>query len=66
MNTNPFALVSASISMSIPIPFLIKVHGTVRGEPPIKLDKSILLILNTYNPREETFLRGPLFLALHL
>jgi hypothetical protein len=58
--------VSASILRSIPILFFAKVHRTVRGEPLIKLDKSILLISSIYNPKEETFLRGPLFLTLCL
>jgi len=66
MNTNPFALVSTSILMSIPILFLIKVHRTIKEEPSIKLDKSILLILNVYNSREKTFPRDSLFLALYL
>jgi hypothetical protein len=65
MNANPFAPVSASISRSIPIPFFAKVYRTVRGEPPIKFDKSILLISNAYDPKVETFLRGPLFPNLY-
>ena len=61
INANPFAPVSTSISRSIPIPFFAKVHGTVRGEPPIKLDKSISWISNAYDPKVETFLRGSRF-----
>ena len=41
INANLFALVSASISRLIPILFFAKVHGTVREEPLIKLDKLI-------------------------
>ena len=66
MNANPFTLVSISILRSIPIPFFTKVYRTMRGEPPIKLDKLILLISNVYDPKVETFLRGPLFLNLCL
>jgi hypothetical protein len=65
MNANPFTLVSISILRSIPILFFTKVYRTVRGEPPIKLDKSILLISNAYDPKVGTFLRGPLFLNLY-
>ena len=63
MNTNLFALVSTSISKSTPILFFAKVHGTVRGGPPISLVKLTSLISSVNNPREETFPRPLLFLT---
>ena len=66
MNANPFALVSVSILKSTPIPFFVKVHGTMRGGPPISLVKLTLLISNANTPREETFPRLPLFPAYYL
>jgi hypothetical protein len=46
----------------IPILFFTKVQETVRGKPPIRLAKSILLIFSTNKPKVETFPRRPLFL----
>ena len=64
INANLFTLVFASILRLTLILFFAKVHRTMRGEPSIKLDKSISCISNTYNPKVETFLKGPLFLTL--
>jgi hypothetical protein len=41
INVNIFTLVFISILRLIPIPFFTKVYRTIRGEPPIKLDKLI-------------------------
>jgi hypothetical protein len=57
--------VSTRTLRSIPIPFFTKVQETVRGEPPIRLVKSILLISSVNEPRVETFPRRPLFLNRH-
>jgi hypothetical protein len=46
----------------IPILFFTRVQETVKGKPPIRLVKSILLIFSTNKPRVETFPRCPLFL----
>jgi hypothetical protein len=50
----------------IPILFFTRVQETVRGEPPIRLVKSILLISSINKARVETFPRRPLFLNRYL
>jgi hypothetical protein len=57
--------VSIRTLRSIPILFFTRVQETVKGKPPIRLVKSILLIFSVNEPRVETFPRRPLFLNRH-
>jgi hypothetical protein len=58
--------VSIRTLRSIPILFFTRLQETVRGEPPIRLVKSILLISSVNKPRVETFPRRSLFLNYYL
>jgi hypothetical protein len=61
MNINPFALVSISVSVLIPSPLLLIVHGIIREWPPISLLKSNWHTSIPSNPRKETTSRARRF-----
>jgi hypothetical protein len=58
--------VFAKTLKSISILFFAKEYRTVKERPFIRLNKSILLILNTNMPKKKTFLKLALFLDLYL